>query len=50
MFCEQRTNWVSPLHKVKKDYFTNLNEKHITENKYFWKAVKPFLLNKVLVK
>ena len=33
--------------KQKKDYFTILNEKHITENKCFWKTVKPFLSNKV---
>ena len=33
--------------KSKKDYFTSLNEKRITENKYFWKTVKSFLLYKV---
>lgn len=32
----------------KNDHFTSLNEKHITENKCFWKTVKPFLSNKVL--
>ena len=33
--------------KSKKDYFTSLNEKRITENKYFWKTIKSFLLYKV---
>ena len=33
--------------KANKDYFTSLNEKHVTENKYFWKTVQPFLSNKV---
>ena len=32
---------------MKKDYFTSLNEKHVTENKCSWKTVKPFLSNKV---
>ena len=35
------------LRKAKKDYFASLREKHITANKCFWKAVKPFLSNKV---
>ena len=33
--------------KSKKDYFSKLNEKQITNNKRFWKTVKPFLSNKV---
>ena len=31
----------------KKDYFENLNEKNITDNKRFWKTVKPFLSKKI---
>ena len=34
------------MRKSKKDYFTNLNEKNITDNKRFWKTVKPFLSKK----
>ena len=30
----------------KKDYFVKLNEKNITDNKTFWKTVKPFLSKK----
>ena len=33
--------------KSTKDYFSNLNGKQITDNKRFWKTVKPFLSNKV---
>ena len=35
------------MRKSKKDYFTNLNEKNITDNKRFWKTVKPFLSKKI---
>ena len=35
------------LRKSKKNYFENLNEKIIADNKRFWKAVKPFLLKNV---
>ena len=30
--------------KSKKDYFENQNEKNITDNKRFWKTIKPFHL------
>ena len=48
LFRKQRKLCVSVLRKCKKDYFSNLNGKQITNNKRFWKTVKPFLLNKVL--
>ena len=47
LFRKQRNLCVSLLRKSKKDYFSNLNEKQITDNKRFWKTVKPFLSNKV---
>ena len=47
LFCKQRNNCVPLLRKEKKDYFTSLNEKHITENKCLWGTVKLFLSNKV---
>ena len=47
LFRKQRNLCVSPLRKSKKDYFSKLNEKQITDNKRFWKTVKPFLSNKV---
>ena len=47
LFRKQRNLCVTLLRKSKKDYFSNLNEKQITNNKRFWKTVKPFLSNKV---
>ena len=46
LFRKQRNKCVSLLPKSKKDYFKNLNEKNITDNKRFWKTVKPFLSKK----
>ena len=47
LYRKQRNICVSLLRKSKKDYFSKLNEKQITDNKRFWKTVKPFLSNKV---
>ena len=47
LFRKQRNLCVRLLRKSKKDYFTKLNEKQITDNKRFCKIVEPFLLNKV---
>ena len=41
LFKKQRHKCVSFLRKSKKYYFANLNEKNITDNKRFWKTVKP---------
>ena len=41
LFCKQRNKSVLLLRKSKKDYFENINEKNITDNKRFWKTVKP---------
>ena len=38
---------VSFLRKSKKDYFENLNEKNITDNKHFWETGKPLFSKKV---
>ena len=46
LFRKQRNECVSLLPKSKKDYFKNLNEKNITDNKSFWKTVTPFLSKK----
>ena len=40
--------YVSLLRRIKKNYYSNLNEKNITDNKKFWKAVTPFLSDEVL--
>ena len=34
------------LKREKKKYFTNLHDDNITDNKKFWKNVKPFFSNK----
>ena len=39
---KQRNYFVSLLRKAKKSYYSNLNEKKITDNKTFWKTVEPF--------
>ena len=45
-FKKQR-NYCNRLYKKeKRKYFNNLNLKHLTDNKTFWKTVKPFLSNK----
>ena len=32
----------------KKEYYDRLNEKHVTDNKTFWKTIKPFLSDKTV--
>ena len=36
------------LRKTKKEFYNNPNAKHITENKLFWKTVKPSFTDKTL--
>ena len=36
------------LRKTKKEFYNNLNVKYITENKPFWKTVKPSFTEKTL--
>ena len=45
-YSKQQNYCVSLLRKTKKNYYSNLNEKKITDNKTFWKTVKPFLSDK----
>ena len=47
LYNKQRNYCVSLLRKEKKEYFAKLNEKEITENRKFWRTVKPFLSDKV---
>ena len=46
LYTQQRNKCVSLLRKTKMNYYGNLNEKDITDNKKFWKTVKPFLFDK----
>ena len=45
-YTKQRNFCVSLLRKVKKECFSNINEKNITDNRKFWQTVKPFLSEK----
>ena len=47
LFCKQRNKCVLLLRKSIKDYFANLNEKNITDNKRFCETVKPFLSKQI---
>ena len=41
-YNKQRNYYVSLLLKTKTNYYANLNEKDLTDNKQFWRTVKPF--------
>ena len=47
-YNKQRNYCVTLLRKVKKEYYDNQDEKHVTDNKTFWKTVKPFLSDKTV--
>ena len=44
---KQRNRCVSFLRKTKREYYSNLDEKNIYDNKTFWKTVKPMLSKKI---
>ena len=46
-YTKQRNFCVSLLRKTKKQYYQNLNEKSVVDNKLFWKTVKSFLSEKM---
>ena len=45
-YSKQCNYCVSLLRKTKKQYYGDLNEKNVLDNKKFWKMVKPFLSDK----
>ena len=45
-YNQQRNFCVSLIRKTKIEYFSNLNEKNITDNKQFWNTIKPFFSDK----
>ena len=47
-YSKQRNLCVALLRKSKREYFGNLDEKKICDNKKFWSVVKPLLSNKVV--
>ena len=40
-YNQQRNFFLSLIRKAKKDYYKNLDHKKVTDNKSFWKTVKP---------
>ena len=46
-YVKQRNHCVSFLRKAKREYYSNLDEKNIYDNKAFWKVVKPMLSKKI---
>ena len=41
---KKQNNYCSRLYKKeKKNYYANLDLKNVTDNKLFWKTIKPFL-------
>ena len=46
LYTKQRNYCVSLLRKTKKNHYANLNQKHIADNKQFWRTVKPLLSDK----
>ena len=47
-YKRQRNFCVKLLRKTEKEFYNNLNIKYITENKLFWKTVKPSFTDKTL--
>ena len=46
LYAQQRNYCVSLLRKPKKVYYENLDERKVSDNKLFWKTVKPSLSEK----
>ena len=42
-YAQQRNHCVFLLRKTKKVYYENLDERKVSDNKLFWKTVKPLL-------
>ena len=45
-YVKQRNHCVLFLRKTKKMYYSNLDEKNVTDNKRFWMTVKSLLSDK----
>ena len=46
VYTKQWNYWVSLIRKGKKEYYDSLHVKDITDNKKFWKTVKPLFSDK----
>ena len=45
-YNRQRNYCVSLTHKSKRDYYSNLDKRNVTNSKLFWKTVKPLFFDK----
>ena len=50
LYNSQSNYCVCLLQKSKKEHYENLNIKNLTDNKLFWKSVKPFLSDKLHIR
>ena len=46
MYTQQRNKCVALLRNAKKNYYENIDEKEVTDNKKFWRTIKPYLSDK----
>ena len=49
-YNKQRNLCVSLIRREKKNFFNNINTRDITNNKTFWKTVKPLFTDKIQTK
>ena len=49
-YKKQRNVCTSLLRKAKRDYFRNLDPSNVTDNKKFWRAIKPLFSEKTITK
>ena len=49
-YNKQRNLCVSLIRREKKNFFNNISTRDITDNKIFWKAVKPLFTDKIQTK
>ena len=49
-YNKQRNIYVSLIRQEKKSFFSNLKTKAVSDNKIFWKTVKPLFTDKVQIK
>ena len=46
LYTQQRNKCVALLRNTKKNYYENLDEKEVTDNKKFWRTIQPYLSDK----
>ena len=50
MYAKQRNYCVSLLQKSKKQYYENLDERNLMDNKIFWKTIQPSFSNNIVTR